>query len=127
MWGLGGYPAILPHSKEEVEATQKYHHRDDKHLQSAREVVGYQIATVDGQIGHVTGFLVDDRSWAIQELVVEAGHWYSGKEIRIPTGKVERISYETSQVLVKLTKADIQKTAEHALAKGDRARTKTIS
>ncbi|HEY5283001.1 MAG TPA: PRC-barrel domain-containing protein [Polyangia bacterium] len=127
MWGLGGYPTILPHSKEEVEATQKYHHRDDKHLQSAREVVGYNIATVDGHIGHVTGFLVDDRSWAIRELVVETGHWYSGKEIRIPTNRVERISYEASKVVVNLTKADIQKTADHALAKGEKVRIKTMS
>jgi hypothetical protein len=75
----------------------------------------------------VTGFLVDDRSWAIRELVVETGHWYSGKEIRIPTSKVERISYEASKVVVNLTKADIQKTADHALAKGDTVRIKTMS
>jgi hypothetical protein len=127
MWGLGGYPTILPRSKDEVEAFQKYHHRDDKHLQSAREVAGYHLEAVDGQIGQVTGFLVDDRSWAIRELVVETGHWYSGKEIRIPTGRVERISYQESKVYVNLSKADIQKTEEHELAKGDRVRTKTCS
>jgi hypothetical protein len=117
IWGLGGYPAILPHSKEEVEAVEKRHHKGDKHLHSAREVTGYAMETVDGQIGRVTGFLVDDRSWAIHELVVEAGHWYSGKEIRIPTDRVERISYKESKVYVTLTRADIQKTAEHELAK----------
>jgi hypothetical protein len=127
MWGLGGYPVILPHSKEEVEAVQKYHHRDDKHLRSAREVAGYHIEAADGQIGQVTGFLVDDRSWAIRELLVETGHWYSGKEIRIPTGKVERISYRESRVYVKLAKTDIEKTAEHALAQGNTARIKTCS
>ena len=116
MWGLGGYPAVLPRSKDEVEAFQKYHHRDDKHLQSSREVVGYHLEAVDGQIGQVTGFLVDDRSWAIRELVVEAGHWYSGKEIRISTDKVNWVSYNESKVHVSLTKADIQKTAEHELA-----------
>jgi len=127
MWGLGGYPAILPHSKEEVEAVQKYHHRDDKHLRSVREVTGYHIEAADGPVGHVTGFLVDDRSWAIRELVVEAGHWYSGKEIRIPTGKVERISYEEAKVYLSLTIADIKKTAEHELANADTGRTPTRS
>jgi len=61
----------------------------------------------------VSGFLVDDKSWAVCELAVEAGHWYAGKEILIPSGKVERISYEDSTVFVSLTKADIQRTAEH--------------
>ena len=60
---------------------------------------------------------MDDKSWAIRELAVEAGHWYSGKEILIPTGKIERVSYEDSTVLVNVTKADIQRTADHEVVK----------
>ena len=117
MWGMGGFPVVLPPSKDEMEALQKHHHRDDKHLQSTRAVNGYHIQTVDGTIGHVSGFLVDDKSWAIRKLVVEAGHWYSGKEILISPGKIERISYEESKVFVKLTKAEIQRTEENEVAK----------
>jgi hypothetical protein len=66
----------------------------------------------------VSGFLVDDRSWAIHELAVETSHWYSGKEILISPDKIERISYEDSKVFVNLTKADIQqRTEENELAK----------
>ena len=61
--------------------------------------------------------MVDDKSWAIRELIVETGHWYSGKEILISPSKVERISYEESTVFVSLTKADIQRTSENDLAK----------
>jgi hypothetical protein len=116
MWGMGGYPVLVPTEREEIEEKRLYYHRDDKHLQSAREVTGYPIQAADGEIGHVKGFLVDDRSWAIRELVVEAGHWYSGKEIRISPDKVNWISYNQSKVHVSLLKADIQKTAEHGLA-----------
>jgi hypothetical protein len=117
MWGMGGFPVLVPPAKGEIEAQRIYYHRDDKHLQSTEEVTGYPIEAADGLIGHVTGFLVDDRSWAVRELVVETGHWYSGKEIRIATDKVNRISYQEARVHVSLTKADIQKTAEHELAK----------
>jgi len=116
MWGIGGFPVVLPPSRDELEAHLQHHHRDDKHLQSAQAVTGYAIETTDGAIGHVTGLMVDDKSWAIRELVVETGHWYAGKEIMIAPGKVERISYEESKVFVTLTKADIQQTAEHHLA-----------
>jgi sporulation protein YlmC with PRC-barrel domain len=116
MWGLGGYPVIMPLSKDEIAANQQHHHRDDKHLRSARAITGYQIHTVDGVIGHVSGLMVDDKSWAISELVVESGHWYAGKEILISPSKVERISYVESTVFVNLTKADIQGTAENNLA-----------
>jgi hypothetical protein len=116
LWGPGGYPMVMPTSKDQMEA-HRPHHRDDKHLQSTRAITDYHIQTSDGPIGHVSGLMVDDRSWAIHELVVETGHWYSGKEILISPGKVERISYEDSTVFVNLTKADIQQTAENEVAK----------
>jgi hypothetical protein len=112
MWGIGDYPVVLPPSKKEMEIKKKYHHRDDKHLRSMQAVTGYHIQSVDGEIGHVSSFLVDDKSWAIHELVIETGHWYSGKEILIPPSKVERISYDESKVFVNLTMADIQQTSE---------------
>jgi len=117
MWGLGGYPVVLPPSRDELKAHQQYHHRDDKHLRSAHAITGYHIQTVDGTIGHVSGLIVDDRSWAIRKLVVESGHWYSGKEILITPNKIERISYEDSKVFVSLTKKDIQQTSENEIAK----------
>jgi hypothetical protein len=109
---LGGHPAALPPTKEEVEVHRQYRHRDDKHLRSALGVTGYHIKANDGTIGKVAAFLVDARSWAICDLIVEAGHWYAGKRVRISPVSVKRISYEESQVYVDLSKADIEQTVE---------------
>jgi hypothetical protein len=117
MWGMGGYPVLVPPASEEIEAQRIYYHRDDEHLHSIEEVTGYPIQAVDGVIGQVGSFLVDDRSWAIRQVVVETGHWYSGKEIRIPTSQIERISFRNAKVIVTLTKAEIEQTADHELAK----------
>ena len=113
MWGFGGYPVIMAPSLEEREASLQTHQRDDKHLRSTRAVTDYTIHATDGEIGVVSGFEVDGKSWAIRQLEVETGHWYSGKEILIPPTEVERISYKDSKVFVKLTKASIQNTADH--------------
>jgi hypothetical protein len=121
IWGPINYPVVLPPSEKEMEIYKKDHHRDDKHLRSTQAVTGYHIQSVDGKIGHVSSFLVDDRSWEIHELVIETGHWYSGKEILIPPSKVERISYEESKVFVNLTKADVQETAENDISKHKKA------
>jgi hypothetical protein len=112
---LGSSPEGPPDSKDKIEAHPR-RKADDMHLQSTRAVTGYHIQTTDGVIGHVRGFLVDETSWEIRELAVEAGHWYSGREVLIPTGKVERIRYEESTVFVNLTKADIQRTGENHVA-----------
>lgn len=117
MWGFGGYPVLTPPLHEEIEANQKHHHRDEKHLQSTKAVNGYAIHATDGQIGSLSDLIVQDRSWAVADLAVEAGHWYAGKEILIPTTTVSRISYETSEVFVNLTKSALQHTAKHDVVK----------
>ena len=112
---LGCYPIVLPRSKVEREKIRQDHDRDDIHLRSTNTIKGYEIHATDGLLGSVCGFMVDDTSWIIGEVVVESGHWYSGKEILIPTGEVERISYADAQVYVKVTRAAIQHTAENGI------------
>lgn len=111
MWGMGGYPMVVEPSKAEIDDLHRIHHRDDKHLQSVRALTGYGIQVINGpmdSIGSVSGLAVDDRSWAVQDMVVDAGHWYSEKEILISTKKVMRISYDESKVFVTLTTAEIK-------------------
>jgi uncharacterized protein YrrD len=116
LWGFGGLPMAASPSKVEMDDRVQPHHKDDKHLRSTHEVTGYEIQTTDGAIGQVSGLMVDDRSWLVHELVVETGHWYSGKEILVSPSKIERISYEDSKVFVSLTKEDIKQTAANELA-----------
>ena len=118
--GLGSYPIVMPLMDGMAIPHQKHKHREDKHLRSTESLSGYQIQTSDGEIGHVTDFIVDDKNWTICDLVIETGHWYSGKEILIPTSKVREISYEESKVFVSLTKADIEETAENEISRHSR-------
>ncbi len=115
LWGLGAFPVALPPPM--VESHTKQTHRDDKHLRSTKALTGYRIQARDGELGHVTGFHVDDRQWKIHDLTVEAGHWFAGKEIKISTGKVERISYDDAKVFVNLSQSDIEKTGENKAAR----------
>ncbi len=97
-------PAIHPDSTNE---------RGDAHLRSTQALSGYHIQTDDGAIGHIIDFIVDHESWAICHLVVETGHWFSGKEIVISPNQVVRISYDESKVFVSVTKEAILKAPEY--------------
>ena len=108
LWGLAGYPVMVPPPP----ATETKKRGVDSHLRSAREVAGYKVETSDGAIGEVTDFMVDGRTWVIREIVVDCGHWYSGKKIIVPTGKVSRISYEEGTFYVDSTKSALMEAAE---------------
>jgi hypothetical protein len=56
--------------------------------------------------------MIDDENWAICHLIVQTGHWFSGKEIVISSGNIDRISYEESTVFVNVTKEAVLNAAE---------------
>jgi len=117
LWGMSNFP-VVPSPSDTIpsdlsDASDRTQERADTHLRSAHAVNGYHLQASDGKIGHVSDFLMDDQSWAIGQLVIETGHWLSGKEVRMPTGLVDRISYEESAVFVSVTKEAVEQSPAH--------------
>jgi len=52
-------------------------------------------------------------------LIVKVGHRFSGKEVQLPTSKVERVSYEESTVHVNLTSAEVEQSFAHSPAEAE--------
>jgi hypothetical protein len=120
LWGgMRGFPILEPpagFSSGEPEASIGPKLKStDADLRSTQAVSGYHLQATDGIVGHVCDFLMDDKSWAINQLVVKTGHRFTGKEVQIPINQVERISYKESTVFVKLTKEAVEKSPEHRL------------
>jgi sporulation protein YlmC with PRC-barrel domain len=120
LWGMSGFPILelptKPLPSESATANGSQSERADTHLRSTQAVNGYHIQASDGIIGHVCDFMMDAQSWAIRQLVIKTGHRFSGKEVQIPTRKVDRISYEESKVFVNLTKEAVEQNPSHHLA-----------
>jgi hypothetical protein len=110
LWGLGGYPVLVPPAPG-TDAKQK---GVDSHLRSARVINGYSVEASDGTVGVVADFMIDGRTWMIREIVVECGHWYSGRKVVVSTDKVSRISYDQSTVYVDSTKRAFTEASERA-------------
>ena len=120
LWGgMRGFPVLeLPPkfaSAEPPAATGPKPKRGDAHLRSTQAVNGYHLQATDGIVGHVCDFLMDDKSWAIHQLVIKTGHRFTGKEVQIPVSKVTEISYDASKVFVSLTTDAVEKSPEHRL------------
>jgi len=80
----------------------------DYHLRSTNEVDGYGIEAKDGRVGHVDDFILDDQTWAIRYLVVDAGHWWAGAKVLIAPQWIEQVSWGDSKVTVNLTRDAIR-------------------
>jgi hypothetical protein len=63
----------------------------DPRLCSAHEVAGYHIQALDGPIGHVADFVVDDQSWTIRFLAIDTRNWWPGKHVLVAPARVEVI------------------------------------
>jgi uncharacterized protein YrrD len=118
-WGLGAYPGDLSSQtaiekelranapKEGVDAPLPA--GEDSHLQSFNAVMGYHIHATDGEIGHVDDMLLDDRSWAIRDLVINTSNWWGGHKVLIPPSAIASVSWPDAQVAVSWSRADVQK------------------
>jgi hypothetical protein len=115
LWGMSGVPVmVLPSPVASASGAQP--ERPDAHLRSTLAVNGYHLRATDGLLGHLCDFMMDDQSWAISQLVIKTGHRFSGKEVRIPASKVERISYDESTVYVNLTSEAVERSPAHDMA-----------
>jgi len=112
LWGHSGFPMVTPPGvklmNEEARPTGSKSVQKATHLRSTQAVKGYSLQGTDGIAGHVSDFLMDDRCWAIEYLVIKTGHRFTGKDVQISKDLVQRISYEDSTVFVDLTKAEVE-------------------
>jgi sporulation protein YlmC with PRC-barrel domain len=116
-WGLGiwGYPTVgeLTVQKDIQEVKPKKHLSENSHLRSTHEVTGYDIHALDGDIGKVNDFVIDDITWKIQFLVVEAGNWLFGKKVLFSPDRIKEIDWKTGAVIIDTTIAQVKNSPEY--------------
>jgi uncharacterized protein YrrD len=124
-WGTGFYPGpvwgvlpttplidpttiIDPVATKEREEVQRS--KEDTHLRSCREVTGYHIHAIDGDIGHVNDFILDDQTWQIAYLLVDTHNWIGGKKVLVAVRLVKEVQWANSKVVVEITVDAIKNT-----------------
>ena len=56
-------------------------------LRSLKEITGYKLRALDGEIGKCKDFLFDCRKWAIRYMLADTGTWLPGRKVLIsPVG-----------------------------------------
>jgi hypothetical protein len=99
-------------SKRVAEMKKESLVHSDPNLRSTREVVGYHIHAVDGEIGHVEDFIAEDDTWVIRYLVVNTRNLLPGKSVLVAPTWVEQVSWAERDVYLGLAQAAIKNAPE---------------
>lgn len=89
--GLGGPQEIgeLPEAKT--------------HLESADEVIGYQVLATDTDVGHIEDFIIEAEPWIIRYLVIDTSNWLPGsKWVMVPTSLAKMVDWARSAIVVQV-------------------------
>jgi hypothetical protein len=111
LWGGGLYPDMLQAGAENfaAESSRPGHEHDDRHLRSANDVMRYYVHATDGDIGHVQGLLVEEKTWAIRYIIVNTSNWWLGHEVLIAPEWIDDVYWAESKLEVALTRDAVKR------------------
>jgi hypothetical protein len=115
-WGapsMWGYYPYLERDGEKLKNLSTSEKAWDPHLRSTLEVSDYHIQALDGEIGHVEDFIIDDETWAIRYLIIDTRNWLPGKKVLLSPQWIDHVSWDESKVFVNLHRDTIQQSPEY--------------
>jgi hypothetical protein len=115
MWGA--YPYFVrdreARDREQWKAPVQGKKAWDPHLRSTYGVSGHHIQALDGELGHVQDFIIDDETWAIRYLIIDTHNWWPGKKVLVSPQWIERVSWGERKVFVNLSRETIKQSPEY--------------
>jgi hypothetical protein len=109
VWGPSPYLVRKPEQwKTSTEGEKAW----DPHLRSTHAVSGHHIQALDGQIGHVVDFIIDDETWAIRYLIIDTHNWWPGKKVLVSPQWIECVSWDERKVFINLSREAIKRSPE---------------
>jgi hypothetical protein len=84
------------------------HRGDDPHLRSCDAVIGYHVQALDGEAGNVSGFLVDELTWAIRYLIVDTSNWWVGHKVLVAVPWITGVHWSSKKVSIDLNRSEIK-------------------
>ncbi len=78
------------------------------HLQSAKELMDYQVEAEDGSVGQVQDFIVHQGDWIIRQMVVRLAGWAPRKSVLIRMNAVSEISWSDMTIRLDMLADEVE-------------------
>jgi uncharacterized protein YrrD len=92
----------------EAEHVKTTLHEADPHLRSITEVTGYDVHAVDGSIGYVENFLIDNESWVVRYLTVDTSKWWFGQHVLISPHAVKEVDWTSRYIRLDIARVQVK-------------------
>lgn len=112
----GDYPPSLfspSISETEHELSPVQEEKGDPDLRSTEEVFDYYVQALDGEVGHVEDFIVDDVLWMIRYVVIEMEDWLSDRKILIPSSQIRKVECPEKRIYLDLFQEQVRHSSEY--------------
>lgn len=106
MWGTYRNLSRDPSSWQPTREDPKAY---DPNLRSTRDVSGHHLQAVNGEIGHVDDFIIDEEYWTLRYILADTRNWLPGRHVLVSPRWIDRVSWTEKKVFVNLTREAIQK------------------
>jgi hypothetical protein len=108
-WGAAGsVPAHEPAAFAAPEPDAAAAGAAETRLRSARDVIGFYIEALDGDIGHVEDLVLDLERWVIRYLVVDTRNWLPGRRVVVSPAWLRRLDWASRSVVLDLDRERIR-------------------
>ena len=102
----------LPLTSEKQARSECERAHADPHLRSSRDVVGYYVGAIDGDIGHIDDILFDEY-WTLRYFVIDTRNWWPGKHVLISPTWIDRLEWTDQKVFVNLNQVEVESCPEY--------------
>ena len=115
---IGMYPyspagMYVPPPMPDASVTATEEDLEGPQLRSIREVIGYSLAAVDGDIGEIDDAIINTDGWKITLLVVDTRKWLPGKKVLVSPPELSAVSWSSGSVSTWLTRREIENSPEY--------------
>jgi hypothetical protein len=90
----------------------------DPHLRSMEAVLGHLVHAIDGLIGHVDDFLIDDAAWSIRFIKIDTRDWGPARRVLLSPRLIRRIDWPARAVHLHVDRREIESRSLHDSAAG---------
>lgn len=99
-------PAIPELERRRLETGDR---EQDPHLRSVGEVAGHRLHALDGYLGKIEDFIVNDADWTIRFIVADTRAWLPGKSVLLAPSWIKAVRWQEKTVEVELTQDQVRR------------------